>query len=83
MTFESIGIKVVQNLDSYVGTRYKEPIDNNMEGEYLDQLYMITSGTRNDYINPTSDGSVSWRSIQLTDEDSELDFDSWKQSSHE
>jgi len=54
-----------------------------MEGKDLEQLYTITTGTRNDYINPTMDGSVSWRSIQSTNEDSELDFDSWKQGSHE
>ena len=41
-----------------------EPIDNNMEGEDLDHLYTITTGTREDYINPIVDGSVSWRSIQ-------------------
>jgi hypothetical protein len=40
-------------------------------------------GKRNDYINPTDDGSVRWRSIQLADEDSELAFDIWQQGSHE
>ena len=32
MTFEADGIKVVQTLDPYVGLRYTEPTDNNMEG---------------------------------------------------
>ena len=36
MTFEAKGIKVVQPLDPYVGPRYTEPTNNNMEGEYLD-----------------------------------------------
>jgi hypothetical protein len=36
MTFEADGIKVVQPLDPYVGRRYTEPTDNNMEGEDLD-----------------------------------------------
>jgi hypothetical protein len=54
-----------------------------MEGEDLDQLYTVTTGTREDYINPTVDGSVSWRSIQSADEDSELAFDSWQQGSYE
>jgi hypothetical protein len=67
MTFEDEGIKVIQPLDPYVGPRYTEPIDNNMEGEDLDQLYTVTVGTRIDYINPIADGSVSWRSIQSTD----------------
>jgi hypothetical protein len=54
-----------------------------MEGEDLDQLYAVTTGMREDYINPTTDGSVSWRSIQSADEDSELAFDSWQQGSYE
>ena len=29
------------------------------------------------------DGSVIWRSIQSTEEDSKLDFDSWQQGLHE
>jgi len=70
MTFEVDGIKVVQPLDTYVGPRYTDPTDINMEGEDLDQLYTIIAGTRECYINPIFDGSVIWRSIQSTDEDS-------------
>jgi hypothetical protein len=76
MTFEAEGIKVVQPLDPYVGLRYKKPIENNLQGEYLDQLYIVMARKRNDYINPTVDGSVSWQSIQSIEEDPELDFDS-------
>jgi hypothetical protein len=43
MTFEADGIKVVQPLDQYVGPRYTKPTDNNMEGEDLDQLYVVTT----------------------------------------
>jgi hypothetical protein len=60
-----------------------EPMENNMEREYLDHLYAITTGMKEDYINPTVDGSVSWRSIQSADKYSELEFDSWKQGSYE
>ena len=82
MNFEAQGIKVVQPLDPYtVGPKYTEPTYNNMEGEDLDQLYTVTDGTSDDYINPTVDGSISWRSIRLADKDSELSFDSWQQSS--
>jgi hypothetical protein len=41
MVFEEDGIKVVQPLDLYVGPQYTEPMDNNMEGEDLDQLYTV------------------------------------------
>jgi hypothetical protein len=54
-----------------------------MESDALDQLYTITVGKRPDYINPTVDGSVSWRSIQFVDKDSKVAFDSWKQGSYE
>jgi hypothetical protein len=83
MTFEADGIKVVQPLDPYVGTRYTKTTDNNMEGEDLDQLFTVTIGTKDDYINPIADGSISWRSIHSVDEDSELAFDNWKQGSYE
>jgi hypothetical protein len=56
---------------------------NNVEGEELDQLYTITVGERDDYINPTVDGLVSWRSIESVEKDSELEFDSWQQGSYE
>jgi hypothetical protein len=48
-----------------------------MEGEDLDQLSNITTRRSEGFINPTFDGSVSWRSIQSMDEDSELAFNSW------
>jgi hypothetical protein len=81
MTFEADRIKVVHPLDRYLGPRYTEPVENNMESYALDQLYTITTGTTPDYINHTIDGSISWRSIQSVDKDSELAFDSWKQGS--
>jgi hypothetical protein len=49
----------------------------------LDQLYTITTGTRDDYINPTVDGLASWRSIKLVDKDSKLSFDNWQQGLYE
>ena len=36
MMFEVDGIKVVKPLDLYLGPRYIEPVDNNMELEFLD-----------------------------------------------
>jgi hypothetical protein len=54
-----------------------------MEGEDLDQLYNIKTGKREHYIILIVDRSVSWRSIQSADEDSELALDSWKQGLYE
>jgi hypothetical protein len=83
MTFEVDKIKVFQPLDPYVGPCYMEKENNNMEEEDLDQLYTVIAGMREDYKNTTANGSVIWRSIQSTDEDSELTFDCWKQGSYE
>jgi hypothetical protein len=77
MMFEADGVKLVQPLDPYMGPGYIELVDNNMESEVLIQLYTITIVIGSDYINPTIDGVVSWRSIQSTKEDLELAFDSW------
>jgi hypothetical protein len=49
----------------------------------LIQLYALTVGKRHDYINPTVDGSVSWKSVQSVDEDSEEAFNDWKQGRYE
>jgi hypothetical protein len=83
MKFEEDGIKIFQPLDPCLGPRYVEQVDHNMDSEALDQLYTITAGMRLDYINPMVDGSISWRSIQYVDEDSEAAFDSWQQGSYE
>jgi hypothetical protein len=46
-------------------------------------LYIVIEGTRQYYINPTIDGSISWISIQLANKDLELAFDNWQQGSYE
>jgi hypothetical protein len=83
MKFEADGIKLVQPLDPYLGPRYIELVDHNMESEALDQLYTIKEGMRLDYLNPTTDRLVSWRSIQFVHEDSEETFENWQQGSYE
>jgi hypothetical protein len=83
MMFEADGYKVVQPLDSYLGPIYTKLVGHNTDLEVLNQLYTITVGTRPCYINPTTNGSVSWRSIQSVDDDLKLDFDSRKKGSYE
>jgi len=83
MTFESDGMKITQPLDPYKGPRYIEPANDVMEPDVLDQLYHLTAEKRSDYINPTADGSVSWRSIHSIDGDSETAFQNWQQGRYE
>lgn len=63
MIFELEGVRVIQPLNLYQGPRFTEPVDNKEDPGMLDQLYRLTTGKREDYINPTTEGSVSWRSI--------------------
>jgi hypothetical protein len=83
MTFEADGIKVFQSLDPCLGHRCIKPVDHNMESNSLDQLYTITTGMRPDYINHTTNRSISWRSIHFVDEDLEATLDSWQKGSYE
>ena len=59
MIFEAKGLRVIQPLDPYQGPRFTEPIDDREELGMLDQLYILIVEKREDYINPTTGGSLS------------------------
>lgn len=71
MMFEADGTRVVQPFDSYQGPRYTQPIEEGLEDTMVDQIYNLTAGRWEYYINTTSDGLFGWRSIQSFDSDSE------------
>jgi hypothetical protein len=77
MTFKYDGMKVTQPLDPYHSPRYDEPTNDNMEAYVIDQLYALIARKIANYINPTADGSISWRCVQSTDEDFEAAFNNW------
>jgi hypothetical protein len=60
--FESGEYKVIAPLDHLEGGRYLEPTMDNILIEYVNQLYRTTM-CEEDYINPSVDGMLSWRSI--------------------
>ena len=49
----------------------------------MDHLYQMTAGKREDYINPTATGSVSWPSVQSSELGSELAWEDWQQGGYE
>ena len=49
---------MVALIDPLEGKRYVKLVNSEGQGNYLDQLYNIRS-SREDYINPTSDGKLS------------------------
>lgn len=83
MIFEVDGFRVIQSLDPYQGPRFTEPIDDVEGPNFLDQLYALTAGKREDYINPTMTGSISWRSVQSKKVGSDVAMEDWQQGDHE
>jgi hypothetical protein len=83
MIFEADGVKFIQPLDPYEGPRYTEPSNENMEPDILDQLYTVTIGKWVDYINPTTDGSVSWQKYSICGRGLRGNFENWQHGWYE
>jgi hypothetical protein len=60
MAFEGDGLKVIATLDPDEGHRYTEPIREEDRAYELENIYKLTA-RQQDYINPTIDGNLSWR----------------------
>jgi hypothetical protein len=60
MTFKSIYYRVIAPLDPLEGERFVEPTC--LDLEEIGQLYKTTTH-KEDYVNPTADGVLSWHSI--------------------
>lgn len=56
-TFEVEEVRVMHPLDPSQGPRFTNPIDDREEPE-LYQIYQLTAGRRDDYINLTTGGSI-------------------------
>ena len=60
MTFELCEYRVISPLDPSEGERFVEPTC--LDLEEINQLYRTTT-REEDYVNPTTDGVLSWRTI--------------------
>jgi hypothetical protein len=76
MIFEGGGLKVTTPLDPTEARRYVEPTRKE-----IDNLYNMTT-CMDDYVNPTADGALSWRSISSCASDSEEGLEHWKHRLH-
>ena len=56
-------------LDPLEGQRYIEPVFNEGQADHLDNIYNVTT-LKEDYINPTADGNLSWRCASSCTSDS-------------
>ena len=61
LSFEDDEMRVVLPIDPFEGQRYVKTIYREGHGDYLDQIYNVTT-LKEDYINPTTDGNLSCRS---------------------
>ena len=62
-------MRVVSPIDPLEGQRYVDPIYNEGQGDYLDQIYNVTT-LQEDYINPIVDGNLNWKSASSCTSDS-------------
>jgi hypothetical protein len=80
MTFESGDYRVIAPLDPSERERFVEPTCIDLEE--IGQLYR-TIACDADYINPTIDRVLSWRSITSCTTDSDTELENWQQRLHE
>jgi hypothetical protein len=74
MTFDSGEYKFIVPLDPSEGERFVEP--TYLDLEEINQLYR-TSTREEDYVNPTTDGVLSWRSVTSCTSDSDTYLENW------
>ena len=77
LSFEDNEIRLVFPIDPLEGQRYVEPVYNDGHVDYLDQIYNVIA-LQEDYINPTIDGNLSWRSASSCTSDSGKALENWK-----
>ena len=70
-------MRVVVPIDPLKWKIYVEPVNSEGQGNYLDQLYNIIS-SGDDYINPTTDGKLSWQSVSSCTSDSGEALENWQ-----
>jgi hypothetical protein len=73
---------VIAPLDPNEGDRYSELIDEDARSSIIENIYKIT-GRKKDYINPTVDGELSWRSMKSYDIDLEDAMGRWQHKLYE
>jgi hypothetical protein len=68
MSFEIDTFHVIVPLDPNDGDKYNEPINEYSQRLIIKNIYNIT-GCKDNNVNPTADGKLSWRSVYSYDMD--------------
>jgi hypothetical protein len=77
MIFERNVLRVIAPLDLDEGPRYTEPIREEDHMYELENIYKLIA-RQQDYINPTIDGNLRWRSDNACSSDSKEALENWK-----
>jgi hypothetical protein len=80
MKFESGEYIVIVPIDPSKGERFVEPTCLNLEE--INQLYRTTAHEE-EYVKPTADGVISWRSITSCASESDIRLENWQEILHE
>jgi hypothetical protein len=78
MIFKVEDLKVTAHLDPLEGKRYIEPV----RGKDIENLYNL-SVWMEDFVDPTTDGTLSCRSINSCASYSKANLENWQQRMHE
>ena len=81
MTFEGKRLRVIVPLDPSQGERYTEPIRDEYQ-DVLDHIYNITA-KEEDYVNPTPEGIMDWKSDSSCMTDSDEVLENWQNRLYE
>ena len=76
LSFEYFELRVVAPIDLLEGKRYVDLISSEGQGNYLYKLYNIMY-SREYYINPTTDGKLSWKSVRYCTSDLGDALENW------
>jgi hypothetical protein len=82
MKFEGDGLRVIAPIDPNEGRRYTKPIREEDQAYEIENIYKLISG-QHDYINPTIDGNLRWRSESACSSDSEEALENWQNIMYE
>lgn len=82
MTFESNTPTLITPLDPRERARHTELVREDLDNYDVGELYNITA-RREDYVNPTMDGELSWRSICSYGTDAKDALNRWQNRLHE
>jgi hypothetical protein len=82
ISYETNTLHVVAPLDLYEGDRYNDLMDENAWSSIIENIYQIIK-CMEDYINPTVDGELSWRSVNSYDIDCKDAMERWKKKLYE